>query len=90
VAIITPEHRAGAHTDGIEHLTAVEAKGLEFDGVVVVDPEAIVAESAGTTGMARLYVALTRATTSLTILAPAPPGPPFDDVLGTFELAAGH
>ena len=28
--------------------------------------------------MARLYVALTRATTRLTILAPTPPGPPLD------------
>ena len=70
-----------------EHLTAVDAKGLEFDGVVVVDPEAIVRESPGATGMARLYVALTRATTRLTILAPTPPGPPLDDVLGPFEPA---
>ena len=70
---------------GAEHLTAVDAKGLEFDGVVVVDPEAIVRESPGATGMARLYVALTRATTRLTILAPTPPGPPLDDVLGPFE-----
>ena len=70
---------------GAEHLTAVDAKGLEFDGVVVADPEAIVRESPGATGMARLYVALTRATTRLTILAPTPPGPPLDDVLGPFE-----
>ena len=72
-------------TEALEHLNAVDAKGLEFDGVVVVDPEAIVRESPGTTGMARLYVALTRATTRLTILAPAPPGPPLDDALGPFE-----
>ena len=72
---------------GAEHLTAVDAKGLEFDGVVVADPEAIVRESPGATGMARLYVALTRATTRLTILAPTPPGPPLEDVLGPFEPA---
>ena len=58
---------------------------MEFDGVVVVDPEAIVRESPGATGMARLYVALTRATTRLTILAPTPPGPPLEDALGPFE-----
>jgi UvrD-like helicase C-terminal domain len=72
--------------DGLtDRLGAVAAKGLEFDGVVVVDPEAIVTESAGTTGLARLYVALTRATTKLTVLAPSPPGTPLDDVLGAFE-----
>ncbi len=85
VAVITPERLAADRNGGAEHLTAVDAKGLEFDGVVVVDPEAIIRESAGATGMARLYVALTRATTRLTILAPTPPGPPLDDVLGTFE-----
>ena len=85
VAVISPAHRVAASKGDGEHLTAVDAKGLEFDGVVVVDPEAIVSESPGTTGMARLYVALTRATTRLTILAPTPPGPPLDDVLGPFE-----
>jgi DNA helicase IV len=73
--------------DDGEHLTAIEAKGLEFDGVVVADPEAILAESPGTTGMARLYVALTRATTRLTILAPGPPSPPLANALGPFEPA---
>src|SRR5262249_20775774 len=63
VAIVTPEALV-ADGDSIgdgtaERLTAVDAKGLEFDGVVVVDPEAIVRESPGATGMARLYVALT-------------------------------
>jgi DNA helicase IV len=87
VAVITPERRAADGNVGVEHLTAVAAKGLEFDGVVVADPEAIVRESPGATGMARLYVALTRATTRLTILTPTPPGPPLDDVLGAFEPA---
>ena len=86
VAVIAPEQPVAVARNGrAEHLTAVEAKGLEFDGVVVVDPEAIVRESPGATGMARLYVALTRATTRLTILAPTPPGPPLDDALGRFE-----
>ena len=87
VAVIAPEQLVADCNGDAEHLTAVDAKGLEFDGVVVADPEAIVRESPGATGMARLYVALTRATTRLTILAPTPPGPPLDDVLGPFEPA---
>ncbi len=90
VAVVTPERLVADAHDGAEHLTAVDAKGLEFDGVVVADPEAIVRESPGSTGMARLYVALTRATTRLTILAPTPPRPPLDDALGSFEPASEH
>jgi DNA helicase IV len=85
VAVIAPESMVHRRDGLSDRLGAVAAKGLEFDGVVVVDPEAIVAESAGTTGLARLYVALTRATTKLTVLAPSPPGAPLDDVLGAFE-----
>jgi DNA helicase IV len=48
-------------------------KGLEFDGVVVVEPARIVAESAQ--GLGALYVALTRATQRLTVIhaEPLPP-----------------
>ena len=53
VAVVTPEQLVADSKGGAEHLTAVGAKGLEFDGVVVVDPEAIVRESPGATGMAR-------------------------------------
>jgi UvrD-like helicase C-terminal domain len=93
VAVIAPESLVAGPSDGadpltaVDLLTAVDAKGLEFDGVVVADPEAIVRESPGATGLARLYVALTRATTRLTILAPTPPGPPLTDALGPFEPA---
>jgi len=86
VAVITPE-RFVAGDVGAELFTAVDSKGLEFDGVVVTDPEAIVRDSPGPSGMARLYVALTRATTRLTILAPTQPGPPLDDVFGPFDPA---
>jgi hypothetical protein len=41
-------------------LTGLETKGLEFDGIVVVTPDEIEAES--TTGRGTLYVVLTRAT----------------------------
>jgi DNA helicase IV len=47
-------------------LTVRQAKGLEFDSVLVVDPDAIVAESPR--GQNDLYVALTRATQRLGIL----------------------
>jgi len=47
-------------------LTVAQAKGLEFDTVVVLDPEQIVADSPR--GLNDLYVALTRATRRLGIL----------------------
>jgi superfamily I DNA/RNA helicase len=50
-------------------LTVRQAKGLEFDAVVVVDPERMLAESAR--GHSDLYVALTRATQRLGVLHPA-------------------
>ncbi|WP_172892626.1 HelD family protein [Micromonospora coxensis] len=49
-------------------LTVDQAKGLEFDSVLVVDPDGIVAESPR--GRSDLYVALTRATQRLGILRP--------------------
>jgi DNA helicase IV len=48
--------------------TVGEAKGLEFDAVVLLDPEGIVEESPR--GLNDLYVALTRATRSLAVLHP--------------------
>lgn len=48
--------------------TVSQAKGLEFDSVVVVDPAAILAESPR--GLNDLYVALTRATSRLGVLYP--------------------
>src|SRR5579871_1553490 len=46
------------------------AKGLEFDGVVVVEPARVVRETAQ--GWRALYVALTRATRRLTLVAAEP------------------
>ena len=46
-------------------LAAADAKGLEFDHVIVVEPAAIAAE--GPQGLAELYVALTRPTRSLSV-----------------------
>jgi len=47
-------------------LTGFEAKGLEFDAVVLADPDALVAESPR--GAASLYVAMTRPTQRLTLV----------------------
>jgi DNA helicase IV len=50
------------------------AKGLEFDHVIVVEPAQIAAAEAR--GLQRLYVALTRAVSGLTVLHAEPlPGP---------------
>ena len=46
---------------------SLEAKGLEYDAVLLVEPSDLVAESA--TGRRALYVALSRATQRLTVLA---------------------
>ncbi|MGC4110029.1 MAG: AAA family ATPase [Nocardioides sp.] len=57
---------ATAGDDRVVVLTGIDTKGLEFDGILVVDPDAIEAESP--TGRATLYVVLTRATQLLTLL----------------------
>ncbi|MGB8380006.1 MAG: ATP-binding domain-containing protein [Dermatophilaceae bacterium] len=70
----------GADHGDVEHrvdlVPATVAKGLEFDHVVVVEPSTIAAsEPDHRTGLRRLYVVLTRAVSTLTILhaAPLPP-----------------
>ncbi|WP_179798231.1 UvrD-helicase domain-containing protein [Actinomycetospora corticicola] len=62
--------------------TVSDAKGLEFDAVVVVDPAAMVEESPR--GLNDLYVALTRATRSLDVVHPGPLPP----VLAALATAA--
>ena len=49
-----------AYAGRVQVLEGLDTKGLEFDGVVVVEPDAITAESE--TGWRTLYVVLTRAT----------------------------
>ncbi len=51
-------------------LTVRQAKGLEFDDVLIADPGQIVAESAR--GLNDLYVGLTRATQRLGVVHPGP------------------
>lgn len=52
--------------DRLAVVTSLQSKGLEYDGVLVVDPDRIVAESSG--GVRALYVALTRPTQRLVTL----------------------
>ncbi len=51
-------------TEAISVLSPLEAKGLEYDSVLVVDPDGIAAEA----GPGSVYVAMTRTTARLTIL----------------------
>jgi superfamily I DNA/RNA helicase len=54
-------------------LAAQEAKGLEFDAVVVAEPSLIVSERADrASGLRLLYIALTRPTQHLTVLHSLP------------------
>ena len=60
----------GSMGDGMSVLAVSSAKGLEFDGVVVVEPSVIVEEAAQ--GLRSLYVAITRTTRLLAIVASKP------------------
>ncbi|GLY19415.1 ATP-binding domain-containing protein [Kineosporia rhizophila] len=62
--------RAGSLGKSINLVGATDAKGLEFEAVVVVEPESIVSES--THGLRLLYVALTRTTKFLTVVHAGP------------------
>jgi DNA helicase IV len=78
LAVIAPSSLAGAVPAGdafdelsVPVLTAREAKGLEFDHVVVVEPARIV-EEGGEAGLRHLYVALTRPTKTLVVVFSQP------------------
>ena len=74
VAAVHPGRRPRARADRVPDvlaapvvvLTVAQAKGLEFDSVLVVDPAGILAESPR--GASDLYVALTRATQRLGVV----------------------
>src|SRR5438093_400053 len=53
-------------------LTPREAKGMEFDHVIVVEPAQIVEEAAEGQGLRELYVALTRPTRTLVLVHSRP------------------
>ena len=61
----------------INTVTTMQAKGLEYDGAVVVDPEGIVSETGNSSGGVRvLYVALTRPTHRLAVVGLRPQSSP--------------
>jgi DNA helicase IV len=79
LAVIAPPSLRGDVVTGslfddsrIPVLTPREAKGMEFDHVVVVEPALIVDEGAGGQGLRELYVALTRPTTTLVVVHARP------------------
>lgn len=72
IGVIVPPSRLGElmaaslfpnDTERVSILTPLTAKGLEYDAVVVIDPDRVVAESPGGTRV--LYVCLTRPTQRL-------------------------
>lgn len=65
---------APAGANRLQVVSSLEAKGMEYDGVVLVEPEEIVAGTGPDkrAGRRTLYVALSRATQRLTILATDP------------------
>lgn len=65
--------------DGVEVHSPETAKGLEFDGVVVVEPRDLLGPG-GTT--APLYIALTRATSQLVVVHARPLPEALADVAG--------
>jgi DNA helicase IV len=82
LAVIAPPSLRGEQATGslfddsrIPVLTPREAKGMEFDHVIVVEPGRIVGEAVGGQGLRELYVALTRPTTTLVVVhaQPLPP-----------------
>jgi DNA helicase IV len=79
LAMIAPPSLRGDREPGplfddtrISVLTPREAKGMEFDHVIVVEPAQIVDEAAEGQGLRELYVALTRPTTSLVVVHARP------------------
>jgi hypothetical protein len=78
LAVIAPASLRGKGTGSlfddtrVAVLTPREAKGMEFDHVIVVEPARIVEESAEDQGLRELYVALTRPTRTLILVHSRP------------------
>lgn len=70
IAEQVPDAVVGTQPEGLESpavvLTVQQSKGLEFDSVLVVDPDGVLAESER--GLSDLYVGLTRATQRLGVV----------------------
>lgn len=85
--MVVGEVGAGALDTQVSLLALGDAKGLEFDSVVVVEPGRIVAQAP--TGMRALYVALTRCTRRLAIVHSEPLPAPLLAVEGPAEPQPG-
>jgi DNA helicase IV len=73
LAIIAPRSLVDSEVmEDVYLLTPPEAKGLEFDHVIVVEPVAIVEEGGPDRGLRELYVALTRPTKTLVVVHAQP------------------
>jgi hypothetical protein len=77
VGVVTPVGATGPVAEAlaglpqrVQPMDALDAKGLEFDAAVIVDPKGIVDQSPR--GMRTLYVALTRATQHLAVVTTDP------------------
>ncbi len=78
VGVITPVPRrdemaewvAGLAGDRLQTVTSLQAKGMEYDAVVLVEPGEIVGDASS--GVRTLYVALSRATQRLTTIGTNP------------------
>ncbi|MEN3341803.1 MAG: hypothetical protein V7644_1207 [Actinomycetota bacterium] len=74
-SLATPDPGHPFDETSVPVLTPREAKGLEFDHVVVLEP-ALIVEEGGDSGLRELYVALTRPTKTLVVVHARPlPGP---------------
>lgn len=60
----------GQSREAVSVLAAAQAKGMEYDHVLVVEPTTIA--DRGPAGLRQLYIALTRSTQSLTVLHTSP------------------
>ena len=78
-----PGDRAEALDSPVALLTVAQAKGLEFDRVVLADPAGIIAQSPK--GGHDLYVAITRATHRLAVVFEGELPPVLDSLRPTIE-----
>jgi superfamily I DNA/RNA helicase len=91
IGVITPVPRRDEMAEWVAGLpervqvvTALEAKGMEYDAVVLVEPASLTRDAAG---VRTLYVALSRATQRLTTVGTRtdwlPTGPPRSEPSGS-------
>jgi hypothetical protein len=88
-AIITPDSADPTllTTPRAVAVKATDAKGLEFDTVIVIEPADFL--DAGEFGRRQLYVALTRPTQRLVVLHSRPLPPSFDGLVQRHRLGDG-